>query len=471
MFGKKQQQVYSQEPDFQNQGLAAELAKYKAEATLNMKMLESINNNAHLSVWMSFFDENGNQSAVHFTDEMRRCLGYTYNELPDTVESLGLLIHPDDSEEVFSVYGAAVADSNVKYDIKYRLKLKNGEYHLFHATGEVLRRPNGTPEVFIGTFIDIDEKTKNEAKLEHDTRRQFAVDKMMLEGSWSLDLTQGAIDDPNTPMVFSNQFKKLLGYSNSIDFPDIMSSWLTKIHPDDVEAAAGLMAKQMADTSGDTVFDMEYRIQHKSGEYRWFRASSYVVFSPSKVPLMAAGTILDITEEKEAKERFETELAPDIKSLENKISDVTKTVDDAASEMQDVALRQTDIAAASQQIEASVDASMDIIKSIESIAAQTNLLSLNASIEAARAGEAGKGFAVVASEVQNLATSTKETTGNISKILGEMNTSVKDVMQKINEINDSISSQSANMEEINATMEELHSLAIAIGDMTSHLYS
>ena len=114
---------------------------------------------------------------------------------------------------------------------------------------------------------------------------------------------------------------------------------------------------------------------------------------------------------------------------------------------------------------------MNIIKSIESIAAQTNLLSLNASIEAARAGEAGKGFAVVASEVQNLASSTKETTSNISKILGEMNTSVKDVMQKINEINDSISSQSANMEEINATMEELHSLAVAIGDMTSHLYS
>ena len=89
----------------------------------------------------------------------------------------------------------------------------------------------------------------------------------------------------------------------------------------------------------------------------------------------------------------------------------------------------------------------------------------------ARAGEAGKGFAVVASEVQNLANSTKETTNNISQILGEMNASVKNVMQKINQINDNITSQSANMEEINATMEELHTLAVAIGDMTSHLYS
>jgi methyl-accepting chemotaxis protein len=62
----------------------------------------------------------------------------------------------------------------------------------------------------------------------------------------------------------------------------------------------------------------------------------------------------------------------------------------------------------------------DIIATVNDLAEQTNLLSLNAAIEASRAGEHGKGFAVVAGEVKTLADQSKKATVQVRQILGEI---------------------------------------------------
>ena len=114
--------------------------------------------------------------AVEYSDEFRRMLGYSRTELPDAIEALGGLIHPEETEAVFGAFAAAAADKNKKYDIDYRLLTKSGAYKWFHAAGECLRFHNGTPKEFIGTFSDIDEKKRNEEIFEHDSRRQKAVE-------------------------------------------------------------------------------------------------------------------------------------------------------------------------------------------------------------------------------------------------------------------------------------------------------
>ncbi len=162
------------------------------------------------------------------------------------------------------------------------------------------------------------------------------------------------------------------------------------------------------------------------------------------------------------------ELSASIQDIYGQVDSTSKDADTASQHSAEAA-RQLQIC--SQKMEALTSAMNDIseashqiggiIKTIEDISFQTNILALNASVEAARAGEAGRGFAIVAGEVQNLANKSSVSAQDIAELIENSMKLVEYGSSLTEEATESISAVASSAQESSTMIERIAESAIS----------
>lgn len=189
------------------------------------------------AVWSMECTPEGRLASVHWSDNMRHLLGYeSAEDFPDTMESLMNILHPDDRKLVQNLFYSTLNDpsADTRYETEYRLRLKNGEWHWFHATGESVRNEMGIPVRVYGTFADINDSKIGEELRELNDRlakQQEALEKaLMLADSANRAKTtflNNMSHDIRTPM------NAIIGYTglaaSHIDNKEQVQDYLAKI--------------------------------------------------------------------------------------------------------------------------------------------------------------------------------------------------------------------------------------------------
>jgi PAS domain S-box-containing protein len=243
----------------------------------------------------------------YYNDRWYQFTGVPYGSTDG--EAWNGMFHPEDQERAWAVWRRALATGE-PYEIEYRLRHHSGEYRWALGRALPLRDADGRIERWFGTCTEIDEVKRAEARLrDSEERLQLALDASQLIGTWVWEVGRDTVlADARTARLFG------------LDPADAMSGlplarFLGAIHPED-RAVVERQIRRAVETCGP--YDAEYRVLQADGMVRWVAARGRCAPDAIGLPARFPGTIVDITDRKQAeqgRELLAREMAHRIKNI------------------------------------------------------------------------------------------------------------------------------------------------------------
>ena len=257
--------------------------------------------------WVINFLPAGSLASVQWGDGFRRLMGYSdQSDFPNEYESFVRGIYPEDRDAFINDMTASVFDKNIMRTAgkDFRFCKKDGSVRWFRCRGLVLRDPEGRPIQFRGVTIDITSEKEHDAlyaALQNEATSLDTIHEMLGSGKWTMDFDEaGVMQHVN----WSDEFRRMIGYHDTDDFPDRLESWSGLLHPDDKERVLTEFNETISDYTGQKTYDVEYRLLTKNRGYRWYRAVGKPTRRPDGSPITYIGVFIDITEQKEMMQKL-----------------------------------------------------------------------------------------------------------------------------------------------------------------------